>query len=296
MLKTLFLTLLLTVDVGWAESAPATSTEIPAANALLAARKIPEARAAFEEILRHAPGNPDAHYGLGLLDAEAGQWESALQHQEKAVTANPNHARYQYGWGMANGIAAQKAGVLAKFGHAKKCLAAYQRAVELEPRALPYRWALLRYYQQAPAIVGGGFDKAYAEAAEIKAINADSGRQAYAQLYVAEKKFDLAFREFEEALRESPDNLVMLYQFGRLTLTTGQRLEEGLAAFQRCVDQAADAAQRANARWRIGSIWEQRKDLAKAREAYHAALKEQPDFRPAKDALAKLDEAAGKAG
>ena len=276
-----------------ADSGPIQS-DLAAANALLEARKIPEARAAFEKILADSPGNPGANSSIALLACDDGNWEKALRHASTAIATEPNHARHQYVWGAANGIAALKGGVFAKLGHAKKCLAAYKRAVELEPESIQYRWALLNYFQQAPSFAGGDKALAYAQAEEIKKLDPERGRQALVQVYVSEKKYDLAFGEYDELLRVSPDDYDVLYQFGRLTLMSGQRLNEGMAAFRHCLTlpppNQNEALMRADLHWRLGNVWEAKNQPDHAREEYNMSLKEDPAFRPALRALEKLDQ------
>ena len=273
-----------------------TQAEVAAANALLAAHKPVEAQAAFEKILVHAPDNADANCSLALIACDSGDdgaWGKALRCADKAVTSDPNNARYQYVWGAANGLSALKAGLFSKLGHARKCLAAYERAAELEPRTIQYRWALLNWYQQAPGFVGGDRAKAYGQATALKEIDPEQGRQAFTQLYVGEKKYDQAFRLYDEALHESPNNYATLYNFGWLTLQTVQRLDEGEAAFRRCLEltppEGNDMPSHANVHWRLGNVCEKKKQPEQARAEYRAALNAAPDFWPAQQALEKLN-------
>ena len=74
----------------------------------------------------------------------------------------------------------------------------------------------------------------------------------------------------------------------------GQRLDDGLAAFRRCLElpspHSKDAPSVANLHWRLGLVWEKKNQPEQARAEYLAALKEQPDFRQARQALEKLGE------
>ncbi|HEX3729432.1 MAG TPA: tetratricopeptide repeat protein [Opitutaceae bacterium] len=266
--------------------------ELAAADALRDAQRSVDARAAYAKILQEAPDNPEANCSYGLYACDAGDWQTALRCEAKALAADPHNARYQYGWGAANGTAALKASLFSKLGYAKKCLAAYQRASELEPRNLQYHWGLLQYYQQAPGIVGGDMAQAYVQAAELKKLDPSSGHQAFAQLYLREKKYGLAFQEYDEALRAAPDSYSDLYNFGRLALMTGQRLEEALGAFRRCLalTPGRGLPTHGNVHWRIGGVFEQQGHPDQARAEYLEALKEQPGFRPAQQALDKLNQ------
>src|ERR1019366_5112550 len=122
---------------------------------------------------------------------------------------------------------------------------------------------------QAPGIAGGGSDKAAAEAAVIKKLDAARGRQAFAALYVADKKYDLAFAEFDEALKLSPDDYAALYQLGRLAAVSGQFLDRGLASLRRCLELTPppNTPGHAAAQWRIGNLLEKKSDPAGARAA-----------------------------
>ncbi len=112
------------------------------------------------------------------------------------------------------------------------------------------------------------------------------------QLYLSEKKPDLAFLQYDEALRQTPEDYLTLHSFGRLTLITDQRLDEGLAAFRRLLEltppEGNGLPSRANIHWHLGKVWEKKKQPDKAREAYVAALEKDPAFQPATEALAKL--------
>lgn len=283
--------------------AAAEAAEVVAAQALQDAHKLDESRAAWERIAARWPRNVAANCALTIIALNQGKWERALELAERAVTAEPQNARCQYAWGAANGLAALKSGVFSKLGHARKCLASYRRAAELEPTNPLYHWTLLNYYQQAPGFAGGSMELAFAQAAELTKLDPAAGRRARVQLLLGQKKYAEAFQEFDGVWREESADGSVHYDFGRLTLMSGQRLDDGLVAFRRCLalvppgDSAPHA--RADLHWRIGSVCEKKGDPAKAREEYLAALQEQPDFGPAKQALEKLgqstatDRAAG---
>lgn len=279
-----------------AESPPETQGDMATVATLRQERKHAEARKVLERILVADPKHAEASYLLGLYACDAGEWEKALALEATALAADPNSAKYHFGWGAANGIAALKSGVLSKFGYAKKCLAGYRRAVELEPGNVQYRFALLNYYRQAPAMVGGGMDKAFAQAAEIKKLNAPLGRHAFTELYLAEKKFDLAFQEHESVLRETPKDYLALFGFGRVAILSGQRMEEGLQALNQCLALTPpDGAspRHAEVHWRVGGLLERLSRREEARAAYERALSLDPAFAPAKRALEKLNSAKG---
>ena len=147
------------------------------------------------------------------------------------------------------------------------------------------------FFHQAPPPLGGGIGRAFAEAEEIKQRDAKRGLLALARLHTIENQTEQAFARLEELLTAFPDEYVALYQIGRLSASTGDNLERGLAALRRCLalDVPAGAPTHADAHWRIGDILRRQGDRAGARIAYIAALHENPTHPEASAALAKLN-------
>ena len=262
------------------------------ARALVAEKKFPEAQQAFEKLAATNPKDAEVNFQLGELALRRNEFEKAAAYFEKAAAAEPKASRHQRRLGDAYGSAAQKASVFSQLGLAKKCLAAYQRATALDPNDLDAHSALFEYYRQAPGFVGGGIDKATAEANAIKKLDAHRGRLAFATLYIGEKKFDLALAEFDEVLKADPDNYSALYQVGRFAAMTGQYVERGITSLRRCLELTPPAAPNtpghAAAQWRLGNLLEKKKDPAGARAAYEAALQLDPAFAPAAESLKKM--------
>lgn len=255
-------------------------------------KQVNAAEAAARALVTAHPAEGEAQALLASVCIAKGDADAAVSAAEKSVELEPANSELHRQLGDTYGFAAEKAGMFGKMGFAKKCRAAFERAVELDPRNVAARNSLLGFYQMAPAMMGGGMDKAYEQAAAIKQLDAARGRLAYATLYGAEKKYDQAFAEFDEALKSSPDDYAALYQVGKLAATSGQSLDRGLAALRRClalpVPEIPGTPGHAAAQWRLGNILEKQGDPAGARRAYEAALKLDPNFTPAADALKKL--------
>ncbi|HVS51157.1 MAG TPA: hypothetical protein VHD62_02285 [Opitutaceae bacterium] len=179
--------------------------------------------------------------------------------------------------------------MVAKLSWAWKCRAAYDRAVELDPNNAAYHWSRLGFFCVAPRVAGGGDEKAAAEAEAIRRLDAVAGRIAFATLYLAEKKFDLAFAQVDALARERPDDFFALYHVGRCAALSGQQLERGRAALEHCLALPAPPGEgmptRAAVHYRLANILEKAGEAAAAQAEYAAARAEDPDFRPAKIAL-----------
>jgi tetratricopeptide (TPR) repeat protein len=273
-----------TVALGRAE------TPSEAALALFKSQRYPEARTAFEQIAAAEPKNVAAHYYLGVLALRRSDADEAIHQLEQATALAPANAEYFSNLGAAYGMAAGKAGMLAQIGLAKKCQAALEKSVQLDPDNLAARNNLLNYYRQAPALMGGGVTKAYEQAAEIRRRDPLMGASVLAQLYLSEKKYPQAFGILEAYLKSAPDTYVILYSIGRTAAQTGREVERGEEALRRCLalTPGPNEPSHAAVHWRLGNLAEKRGIPGAARAEYEAALKLDPAFAQAKESLAKL--------
>ena len=261
-----------------------------AAIALFKTKHYPESREAFEKIATAEPNNAEAHYYLGMIAIRRSDEDEAIRQLERATTLAPTNSDYFADLGDAYSRAIDKEGLLSQLGLARKCEAALEKSVQLNPDNLPARNGLVSFYRQAPTFVGGGMSKAYAQAAEIKQRDPAMGAAVYGQLYISEKKYDDAFAVFEKLLQTVPDNYIALYSIGRTAAQTGLRLDRGEQALRRCLELPPGKGEpgHAAAQWRLGVIAEKRGDRAAAQAAYEAALKIDPAFHEAGESLAKL--------
>lgn len=256
-------------------AAPVRAATAAEAEQLFHARRYAEARAAFEQLIAAEPGNAGAAYRLGGLALMRDAAEEAVQWLEKATALAPGASKYFRALGDAYGLSAQKAGLISKLGFARKCAAAYERAVELDPEDIEARHELFTFYRQAPSIAGGGMDKARAQALEIRKRDDVRGALALVELSVAEHRFDAAFAELDEIRRRHPESSAACYHYGRAAAMSGQRLEPGAAALRQYLAAMPDEDQPPlwAAHWRLGQILEKLGNAADALAEYEAALK-----------------------
>lgn len=261
-----------------------------AAIALYKSKDYPAARAAFEQLALANPSDAQAQFYLGNLAQRRGDTDEAIKYLETATALSPGDSDYFMELGGAYGAAANKASLLSKLGFAKKCQAALEKAVALNPDNLVARNGLITFYRTAPSFAGGGIAKAYAEADEIRKRDPVMGATVLAQLYIAERRYAEAFALFEEVLVTHPDHYLALYSIGRTASQSGLQLERGEQALRRCLDLPPGKGDpnHAAVHWRLGNLAEMQRDPAKARAEYEAALKVDANFAQAKESLAKL--------
>jgi tetratricopeptide (TPR) repeat protein len=286
LLRRLFLALLAALLL----AAPAVHASFDDALALYREKRYPEARTAFSRLAAAEPQDGRHRFYLGAIAMRRNDTDDAIHQFEQAVALDPKNAGYHLELGGAYGAAAGKASLMSKMGWARKCRASLERAVELDPDNLDARNGLITFYRQAPGIVGGGIGKAYTQAEEIRKRDFFRGSLILGQLYASERRFDEAFAVARELQAASPDAYLAHYTVGRLAAESGQHLDEGEKCLQRCLEltPARDEPHHAAAHWRLGNIAEKRRNPDAARAAYEAALKLDPNFKPAAESLTKL--------
>ena len=258
--------------------------------ALYKQQKFPEARLAFQDLAVLEPVNAKPRYFLGMIALRLDDYAEAITQLEQATKLAPDNSGYFAELGGAYGSAARKAGIFSQIRLAKKCCAALERALELDPDSLDARNGLISFYRQAPGFLGGGMPKAYAQAEEIRKRNPRRGGLILGQLYAGERRFDEAFAVARELVQAEPDAYLAHYILGRLAAESGQQLDAGEQHLRRCLElnPAKDEPPHAAVHWRLGNIAEKRHDPAAARAAYEASLQLDPAFKQAAASLEKL--------
>ena len=260
----------------------------------------------------------------GKAQLRADQLDAAVETLEAVVKQEPDNAEAHNLLGSAYGRQALVAGLFGKMKLAGKMKDELELAVALAPDDLLYRESLIQYYANAPAIAGGGINKAKAQAAEIGKRDAVRGYLADAMVARIAKKpdealaalrkasaarpddveiaqgvglqlqqlelWDEAFAHFESFTAKSPGTMTAWYQYGRTAVLANSHHAQGEAALKRDLSHKPTSFEPpiAAAHWRLGMLYEQMKRPADAKSAYRAALALDPAHKESKAALKKL--------
>lgn len=272
--------------------------------------------------IKESSAEAKAAFDRGKAAHNAGKTDEAVSAFERAVALDPTSSVYHMWLGHAYTRQLSSAGFLRKPFIARRCGEAYNMAVKLDPASIDAAEARLEFFLNAPGIVGGGIDKARAEAARIAALDAyrggiASGRiaehekqwpeaerlyrslmtdhpdrtaapDALVTLLQNAKRFDEAFTIVDDRLARLPDETASLYNLGRLSAISGQHLARGEAAMRRFLTLTADPVRQSHAHYRLGMIKEKMGDAQAAAAEYQAAIDLYPRHEPAKVALQKL--------
>lgn len=158
----------------------------------------------LSERSRSSPDVAEVRFWLGRSLLKIQRWDDAVHQMEKAVELVPNNAVYYLWLGRAYGARASHASFLTALGWAKKVVKAFVTARRLAPDNLDVRFDLMDFYLHAPAAVGGGRDKAQAEAKAIAELNPSEGYTARAIILEKDKKWDQARSELVQATSQFP--------------------------------------------------------------------------------------------
>lgn len=281
--------------------------------------RVEVAAALLKERLKQEPHDAVAHQLLCRVYYAQDKADSAVTECERAVSDDPSRSDTEVWLGRSYGLKASQINMLSAFVVARKVAGAFERAVELDPSNVQAMSDLGQFYVAAPAIVGGGLDKAQALAPKLTALSPAKGHRLLAM--IAQKKNDAstAEKEFKEAAEtgKSPDALVDLAQFYQQQGQSDKAVAALEASIQAnhsrnnsLVDVASiltdlhrrpelaekalreylaspaktDEAPAFKAHLQLGDILKKRGDTAGAQREYAAAFELAPHFAPARKA------------
>jgi tetratricopeptide (TPR) repeat protein len=162
---------------------------------MLAAGRIDEAIAELNSRLSSSATDANASNLLCRAYFAIEAWDRAESACRKAVSLDAANSRFHLWLGRVYGEKADRANFVTAAGLAGKVRGEFERAVQLDPKDIDARLDLAEFYAVAPGIVGGGEQKARAEAQSIAALNPAREHWVYAR--IAEERKDPATAERE---------------------------------------------------------------------------------------------------
>ena len=117
-----------------------------------------------------------------------------------------------------------------------------------------------------------------------------NARFSLGYFYQNQKRFDEAFEVFEQMIADSSENWGAFYQVGRTGALSGQNLDRAEACYKLYSqnERRPNNPSLASAHWRLGMVYEHKRQKDLAGKEYRAALKLDPELEQAKKALKKL--------
>ena len=301
----------------------ASAQDIHAAIGLYEHGKFQGAEEMFSILSRQAPNDAGLQIWLGKTRLKLRRRDDAVLAFKKAVAVDSQNGVHHLWLARAYGEKAEHA-FFSAFSLATQARKEFETAARLAPDNLDIRFDLLEFYAQAPGFLGGGKDKAMAQAEEIAKLAPRAGYTARAGLFARDEKWDRALQELLRATEKFPDDpsaFLDLADFqmqrrdfqgaassalraqaldssnrrARLLLAAarielGRDLDESLKALQELAAGALTERDPAfeDVYYWIGRAYLARGQKPEARQAFQAALSFDPDHDRSKAALAQI--------
>ncbi len=289
----------------------------------MAAGRVDDAIVVLQEKIDHTPADGGSYNLLCRAYLTLGSWDAGIGACEKAVSLEPDNSFCHLWLGRAYGGKADHSGFWSAAGLAKKVRTEFETAVRLNPRNQEARADLADFYIEAPGIVGGGKEKAEAQAQELGALDPAQGSLVRARIAEKSDSLELAEREYRAAVQISggrPGTWLSLAQFYRRRGRLAEMQEaiqhaiaapasqhvlmpaaEALMRTKRNLPMAADVLRRylANetvedapafkAHYLLGTLLQAQGNKKAAAQEYRAALSLARNFTAAQNALNHLN-------
>jgi tetratricopeptide (TPR) repeat protein len=159
-----------------------------------------EAIAQLRAAIATNPGNGAAHLLLCRTFYAEELADQAIPECEAALTTMGRDSRAQDWMGRAYGLKADRSGPLTGYKMAAKVRTAFEAAVNLDAKNGAAVNDLSEYYVGAPALLGGGMDKATQLADRVQAQLPQQAHRIRGLAAEKSRDFDAAEREFQAAV------------------------------------------------------------------------------------------------
>jgi tetratricopeptide (TPR) repeat protein len=289
---------------------------------LLRAGRVSEA---VTQLRAQVQKSPDASAYLLLARAYYSEerWDEAIDAAQKAVSAAPNDSDAHMWLARAYGSKAENSSWVNALPLARKTHSEFERAVALNPANSHARVDLSEYYIEAPGFLGGGTDKALAQAAAMEKTDPASSHQVQAMVAEKQKNYSLAESQLHAAAEVSnlADRWVdlaafyrrrgrknemqqaiqraislqpkgtALYDAANVLYHAGENFDRAISLLQTYIagDSHSEDTPVFQAYFLLGQLLEKQGNKQNAAQQYRAALSLAGDFAPAKTALGRVE-------
>src|SRR5579864_1782352 len=304
-------------------SLPSLAAADSADSKLLAEGRVDDAIASLQHKISSEPKDAESYNLLCRAYFTLGEWDKGVAACEKAVALDPENAQYHLWLGRIYGERADHAGFWTAAGLAKKVRNEFETAVRLNPDSAEARTDLAEFYLEAPGIVGGGRDKAEAQAQKLAVMDPVKAGWVKGRLaeknkdpFSAEKEYrgaieashgaalawlNLAFfyrhtarlDAMEDAIRHASsapmDQQEVLMEGAEILIRSKRDLPQVTQLLRRYLASTVEPAPAFKAHYLLGTALEQQGDKTAAAQEYRASLSLARSFGLAQTALDRLN-------
>jgi tetratricopeptide (TPR) repeat protein len=271
------------------------------------------------------PNNAEIQLWLVKAYLEANQIDEAVKSGERAIVIDPKNSADHQWLGEAYGEKADHASMLSAYSWARKTQKEFDTAVQLDEHNYDAAQDLIEYDCTAPGMVGGGEDKAQPLIQKLMGLDAAEGHFGAGVCKAVKKDLPGADVEYAKALESKPKTADRIYDIGDYFQQRGQgdKLLEVAAAGEALAPKDARAKYYRAAGWILkgeklsdaekllreylaagpyrdafpkpwdahywlGRLAAAQKNTAGAKNEYQEALKLNPKYKRAQEALKQL--------
>jgi tetratricopeptide (TPR) repeat protein len=303
---------------------PVAANAAPTTEALLAEGRVDDAVTSLESRINTAPNDAKSYNLLCRAYLALENWDRGIPACQAAVSLDSGNSDYHMWLGRIYGEKASHSSFISAIGLAKKVKNEFETAVRLDPGNMEARADLAEFYVEAPGIVGGGKDKAEAQASELAPMNPREADLIRARIAEKNKDLPLAENYYRSAIEASNGKPGVWFSLAQFYRRTGE-IDKMQDAVQHAVSAqnnrhilmpAAEALIHSNrdvpgaivllrrylsgttveeapafkAHYLLGTLLEQQGDKWAAQEEYRATLALAKDFKQARTALDRLNQ------
>jgi len=285
-------------------------------------RKYDQVKKVLQPIKKDNPDFAVSRYYLGRVAFDEKKYDDAADYFKEATETNDKVADYQVWLGDTYGTIAKDANVFKQGLLAPKMKNAWEAAIALDKKNISARLSLIQFYLQAPGFMGGSVDKAKEVANQLIKLKPAEGHYQMgtillqekkkpeaekeflemvkldtrytpnlANYYAGQKQYDKAFALFEDALKKDPEDYLAIYQFGKTSALSGQRLDRGeehMKKYLTSYSPKQNEPSHAGAKMRLAQIKEKKGQKTEAKKLFGEALNEDKNLKEAKEGLERL--------
>jgi len=170
------------------------------AEKLFEAGKYDQARPFFESFLKENPSHLKTLEYLGDIAGHNKSWDKAIVYYKKLKQLKPSEANYYYKYGGVLGMKAKESNKFKALGMIGEVKESFEKAIELNPKHIEARWALVMIYIQLPGIVGGSETKAIKYSNELLKLSPVDGYLSRGQIEEYFKRYTAAEQQYKKAI------------------------------------------------------------------------------------------------
>jgi len=170
------------------------------AEKLFKAQKFDQAQLVFESILKTNPSDLKTIEYLGDIAGHRKSWDKAIGYYKKLKQLKPSEADYHFKYGGVLGMKAKDSNKFKALGMIDEVKASFEKAINLNPKHIESRWALIELYIQLPGIVGGSESKAIKYSNELLQLSPVDGYLSRGHIEEYFKRYNVAEQQYKKAI------------------------------------------------------------------------------------------------